>query len=105
MANLTVSIPHQLTRAEAKRKVEECLTQLRTQYGSTVTGLEERWTGDTLDFSFAVMGFAINGQAFVEDTAVRIDVALPWPAAMFAGDIKSRIEQEGRRLLGPGPKA
>lgn len=104
MANLTVSIPHQLTRAEAKRKVEDCLSQLRTQYGSTVTKLEERWTGDTLDFSFTVMGFAINGQAFVEDTAVRVEVALPWPAAMFAGDIKSRIEQEGRKLLGASPK-
>lgn len=102
MANLTVSIPHQLTRAEAKRKVEEYLGQLRTQYGSTVTILEERWTGDNLNFSFAVMGFTITGQGFVEDTAVRVEIALPWPAAMFSSDIKQRIEQEGKKLLGHG---
>lgn len=102
MANLTVSVPHQLTRAEAKRKVQECLAQLRTQYGSTVTRVEEHWNGDTLDFGFTVMGFTITGQAFVEDTAVRVEVALPWPAAMFAGDIKQRIEQEGKKLLGHG---
>ncbi len=102
MANLTVSIPHQLTRAEAKRKVEECISHLRTQYGSTVSQLEEHWTGDNLDFRFVVMGFSITGQAFVEDSAVRVEVALPWPAAMFAGDIKQRIEQEGKKLLGQG---
>jgi hypothetical protein len=39
----------------------------------------------------------------VEDQAVRLDIPLPWPLRMLAAGIKQRIEQEGRKLLGPPP--
>lgn len=102
MPNLSISVPHQLTRPEAKRRVEEGITQLRNQYGGTVSRLEERWEGDTLHFSVSVMGFTIPGQVFIEDAAVRIEVVLPMLAALFGGEIKQRIEQEGRKLLRSG---
>ena len=42
-----------------------------------------------------------SGQVFVEDQVVRLDIPLPWPLSMLAGGVKQRIEQEGRKLLGP----
>lgn len=99
MPNLTTSIPHQQTRAEAKRRVEELVVQLQKQYGTTLAKVDRRWTGDTMDFAFSSVGMAVTGQVFVEDQAVRLDVVLPWALSMLAGGIKQRIEEEGRKFL------
>ena len=97
MANLTMSIPHQLPRAEAKRRVEELVRQFEQQSG--LGHVTQRWEGDTLHFTLSAMGMSASGQVFVEDQAVRLDVALPWPFSMLAGNLKKQIEQEGRKLL------
>jgi len=33
MPNLSISIPHELTRAEAKRRIQEHLSEVQRQYG------------------------------------------------------------------------
>lgn len=97
MPNLTVSIPHQHTRVEAKRRVEDLVVQLQKQ--GTVTKVESRWTGDTMDFGFSAMAMAVSGQVFVEDNAVRVEIALPWVLSTLASGLKRRIEEEGHKLL------
>src|SRR5262245_9134818 len=99
MRNMTLSIPHQLTRAEARQRVEQLVTQLKHQHGNLLGRAEETWTGDTLSFRAAPMGMSVSGQLFVEDQAVRVEVALPWALAMLAGNMRQSIEQEGRKLL------
>jgi putative polyhydroxyalkanoate system protein len=103
MSNVTVSIPHQLTRAEAKLRIEYGVSKLHKQGGSPLSGLKESWTGDTMDFSGSAMGQTITGKLFVEDQTVRIEVALPAFLSMLADVIKPTIEQQGRQLLA-GPK-
>jgi putative polyhydroxyalkanoate system protein len=102
MANLSVSIPHQLGRAEAKQRVEELIDKLRQQYGS-LGQIERSWEGDTLHFTLSASGMSQAGEAFVEDQAVRVEIPLPWPLAMLAGNLKKQIEQEGRKMLGGPP--
>jgi hypothetical protein len=101
--NLTMSIPHQLTRAEAKRRIQEGIAEARRQHGALLGSLAESWQGDTLSFSFGALGQSVSGQAFVEDRAVRVEMTLPWMLAMLAGPIKHQIEQQGRQLLGHKP--
>jgi len=100
MQNLTVSIPHQLGRAEARRRIQEGIGQAKQQYGQFVQQPVEQWSGDTLDFSCRVMGQPLSGKVFVEDQVVRLEIPLPWPLAMLVGSLKPMIEQEGRKLLG-----
>lgn len=100
MANVTVTIPHQLPRAEAKKRVENLIGQLQQEYSGFLTKLDQRWTGDTLDFTCSGMGVSISGQVHVEDQLVRLELALPAPLAMFAGSLQKTIDQEGRKLLG-----
>jgi putative polyhydroxyalkanoate system protein len=104
MSNVTVSIPHQLTRAEAKRRIQDGVSKLHQQGGSPLSNLRETWTGDTLDFSGAALGQTITGRLFVEDQAVRIEVALPAFLSMLVDVIKPTIAQRGRQLL-DGPKS
>src|SRR5438876_718036 len=100
MANVCISLPHQLDRAEARKRMQECLAQVRKQYGSTLGHLDERWNGDTMDFTFVTLvGMPVSGQAHIEDRAVRLEIELPWILSMLAGKIKQSIEQEGRKLL------
>ncbi|HWY88624.1 MAG TPA: polyhydroxyalkanoic acid system family protein [Gemmataceae bacterium] len=102
MPNLTASIPHQLGRAEAKRRIQTEVGNLRTHQGALFTHIGEKWTGDKLDFSLVAMGQTISGHLLVEDKMIHLDVALPWFLQMLAGTMKQKIEQRGQHLLG-GP--
>jgi putative polyhydroxyalkanoate system protein len=104
MPNLTASIPHQLTRAEAKRRIQEQVGTLRRQHGTMFTDLKESWTGDRMNFSAAAMGQTISGHLTVNDQAVNVDIALPWILSMLAGAVKQRIAQQVKHVLAiPAP--
>lgn len=100
MQDLTASVPHRLTRAEAKRRIQDQVQLLRQQQG-IVTNLSDAWTDDTMTFSLTAMGQSMSGRLTVDDQAVHLTVTLPWLLRMLAGTVKSRIEQQGRLLLGP----
>jgi putative polyhydroxyalkanoate system protein len=101
MRNITVTIPHQLSKADAKLRIDELINRLQQQYGGSVSQMQKSWTGDTLAFSVTASGISLSGQVYVEDTLVRVEVPVPWALAMFAGSVKKQIEEEGRKLLGP----
>ena len=100
MRNITVTIPHQLSKADAKLRIDELINRLQQQYGGSVSQIEQSWTNDTLAFSLTASGISLSGHVYVEDNSVRVEVPVPWALAMFAGSIKKQIEQEGRKLLG-----
>jgi putative polyhydroxyalkanoate system protein len=99
MPNLTVSIPHQLSREEARRRVEELVADLLRDYGGMATRVQQSWSGDTLNFDVGAMGMSVSGHVDVEDQLVRLEAAIPFALAMLAGNMREKIEQEGRKLL------
>jgi putative polyhydroxyalkanoate system protein len=103
MPNLTLSVPHQLGRAEAKRRIQEQLEQAQRQYGAVLSGVEQRWTGDHLDVTVRGGGQSVTAHADVEDSVVQVAIELPWMFALLAGPIKGAIEQQARRALGHNP--
>jgi putative polyhydroxyalkanoate system protein len=104
MAPLTIVIPHQLSKAEARQRIETHFTELLGQYSSSLDHVEHHWTGDTLDFQAGVMGMTISGKLQIEDQDVRIEIILPWVLTTLSRTLSQTIEQEGRKLLGkPAP--
>ncbi|MBL8773430.1 MAG: polyhydroxyalkanoic acid system family protein [Phenylobacterium sp.] len=99
---ITVTIPHQLGRAEARRRISEGLGGLTSQIGA-VGELKQSWTGDRLAFSLQAIGQTITGSIDVSDQDVRLDVVLPGIFGMIANKLKGRLQNEGQILLG-GPK-
>jgi hypothetical protein len=67
MPNLTASTPHQLGRAEAKRRIQEHIGIVRRQQGAMLANLQETWKGDTLDFAASALGQSITGQLTVDE--------------------------------------
>ncbi len=76
MAPVVIVIPHQLSKADARQRIESHLTELLGQYGSQLDHLDHHWNGDTLDFQGGIMGMTILGKLQVEDQSVRVELML-----------------------------
>jgi hypothetical protein len=96
---MTVTIPHQLGLDEARRRIEEGMSQFVQQVGGMAQDYRQSWTGNRLNFSARVMGQGITGGIDVLETAARIELVLPGLLGMMAGKIKGRLQQEGQILL------
>ena len=84
MQNLTASIPHQLTRAQAKRRIQDGMVKLRRDQAAVLGNVQESWRGDTMEFSGGVMGQSISGRLDVQDKTVQVEVALSGLLGMAA---------------------
>lgn len=99
---VVITIPHQLGRAEARRRLDEGTLQLTSQIGAA-GDLKKEWVGDTLRFSLAAIGQTVSGTIAVEDQEVRLEVILPGIFGMIAGKVKGRLREQGQILLA-GPR-
>ncbi|HZF80173.1 MAG TPA: polyhydroxyalkanoic acid system family protein [Rubrivivax sp.] len=96
---ISISIPHQLGRLEARRRIEAGfgkLVQIVPGGGGTSS---QRWDGDRLTFSVVAIGQTVTGVVSVLDAAVTMDIELPGFLGMIAGGFKDRLHKAGQRLL------
>lgn len=99
---VTVTIPHQLGRAEAKRRIDEGMADLSGHLGGGAVGkLDKTWQDDRLSFAFTSVGQAISGSVTVADGAVTVEVLLPGLLAMIAGRVQGAVKKQGQLLLAP----
>lgn len=95
---VVVTIPHQLGRAEARRRIDEGIGRLVHQFAA-MGQMSHAWEGDMLRFSVAAVGQAVTGAVQVRDHEVILDVVLPGLLAMIADKVRGRIQKEGQVLL------
>ena len=98
-APITISIPHQLGRAEARRRIETGFAKIIHQLPGSGGAHSERWDGDRLIFGVTTMGQTIEGVMDVLDTEVTIEIVLPGVLGMIASGLKNRLQEVGRLLL------
>ncbi|WP_297515623.1 polyhydroxyalkanoic acid system family protein [uncultured Caulobacter sp.] len=97
---VSITIPHQLGAAEAKRRLEDGLSQLAGQIpGGDASRFSQHWAGDVLNFSAVAMGSTITGIVQVLEDHVRLDLSLPGLLGMAAGKIKDELNRRGQLLL------
>lgn len=96
---ITLTIPHELGRIEARRRIEDGFASLSQHMGAAAGALSKSWSGDRLNFTFAALGQKVAGTVDVEDDAIRLEVVLPNLLAMMAGKVKGRLRKEGQILL------
>ena len=99
MPSYQVSVPHQLGRDAARRRVEQFLEAVQRDYAAQISNVQGAWTGDQLQFSLVAMGLAIRGTMVVEESAVQVSGPLPLAAALFRGRIEQTIRDELQKLL------
>ncbi len=96
---LVVSIPHNLGREEALRRLKGGMGNLRSQFGDKLTKLEDKWTGDRMDFDVRALGQSVTGHLEVFNDSVRVEVQLPWVLSMIVNKIRPFIEKQGQLML------
>ena len=96
---ITLSIPHELGRSEARRRIDKGFGDFSQHLGAVPGVLSKQWSGDRLAFAFAALGQEVTGTIDVEDTVIRLEVLLPNLLAIVADKVKGRLRKEGQLLL------
>jgi hypothetical protein len=96
---ITLSIPHQLGRAEARRRIETGFATLIRQLPGSGGACSERWDGDRMTFSVAGLGQTVRGVVDVLDASVTMQIELPGVLGMIAGGLKGKLQKAGQLLL------
>ena len=99
MPKLSIVVPHQLTEAEALSRIQGLLADMKRQYATYFTDLQESWSGNEGRFSVKAMGFNVSGTVAVEPSRVEINADLPFAATPFKGRIEQVIREQTERLL------
>jgi predicted lipid carrier protein YhbT len=96
---ISLSLPHNLTQDEARSRIQKAIADARRTHGAKLSSVEEKWTGNHLDFRLTAMGQTVSGRMDVQAKDVKLEVDLPMILAMFAGRFQKQVEAEGRKLL------
>ena len=96
---ISISIPHQLGRTEARRRIETGFARIVGQLPGSGSAYTERWEGDRLIFSVAGLGQTVSGVVDVLDAAVTMEIELPGVLGMIASGLKGRLKKAGQLLL------
>jgi hypothetical protein len=94
-----VTIPHKLSRAEARRRIETGFSNILRQVPGSAGTCSESWDGDRLAFRVGAMGQVVSGVVDVLDDAVTMDIELPGVLGLLAGALKGKLESAGQLLL------
>ena len=97
---MKVRLPHQLDRAELRRRLEERKGEIVTYFPEGMASLESEWKGeDHMDFTVAVAGQTIGGAVDIADDHVVIEVDLPFLLSFLRPTIEKSMRKEATRLL------
>ena len=96
---MRIAVPHNTTKAAARRRVEEGIGQLLGQFSDRAEDVTHEWSGDTLRFRGKARGLTVEGT--LEDTvaAVIIDGELPLIARPFESRIRQAVEREAEQIF------
>lgn len=100
---LVVSIPHRLSKEEAKRRLDRGIGRLRPELAAFVSALDYSWEEDRLNFRASAMWQTITGGIEVLDDAVRIEIDLPWMMRLLGETIMKQVRGRGIAMLEKPP--
>jgi hypothetical protein len=99
MPKLNMTIPHQLTQAEALKRIQSHFGEIKYEFGDKISNFHEEWKEYTGTFSFSVMGFSVSGTMSVKPSEVRLSGNLPLAATLLKGKLESTIRERAKTLL------
>lgn len=96
---MRIAVEHKTTRENARKKVDQRLGQLLSQFGAHADEIQHEWHGDTLRFKGKARGLAMEGTVEITDAAIIIDGKLPLIAKPFEGRIRQAVEREADAMF------
>jgi putative polyhydroxyalkanoate system protein len=96
---MKVTVQHDLTRDEARRRIESMIRQAQQRFGHAVSDVQQQWESDFLRFDFKTAGMKVNGEVEVTDREATVDIKLPLLAMPLEPKIRQMITAEAERAL------
>jgi hypothetical protein len=92
-------VPHSLTAADAKSRLERFVESLQAKFADKVSDLNQSWDGNKLAFGFKTFGIKINGDITALDNQLDVHGEIPFAAMMFKGKIESDVKEQLGRIM------
>lgn len=99
MPAMQVTVSHTLGKEQAAERLKSLLAQIKENFGDQVSGLEETWNDDGMQFGFSTHGMKISGAVAVQDESVQLDGKIPFAATIFKGKIVKEVQSALERAL------
>jgi Putative polyhydroxyalkanoic acid system protein (PHA_gran_rgn) len=99
VADLNISVPHNLPRDEVLRRLQWFIADTKTRYFHRIQSFEESWNGNIGTLRVSGMGQNVEGTVTVNPSDVTVQGHLPFAAVMFRGRIENGIREQLGRLL------
>src|SRR5262249_32296983 len=102
---VSVTIPHNLGKVEARRRIDEGFGKMQQQMASglgamgSMLSFKQSWEGDQLNFEGGALGQKMTGRIDVRDDAVDIQIDLPDMLAAIADKVVGKLKSEAQILL------
>lgn len=104
MKSMEVRIPHGLDEGEVRRRLDAAVVRARDDYAGKVGAIDHAWRDDgRLQLSLDVMGMSIESDVEILPAELVVRLEVPGMAGLFAGKIKSGIQERLGGLLEAGP--
>jgi len=92
-------LPHTLGVAEAKRRVQDQIERLRTEYVDKIGQSQINWTGDQARIDVSALGQAASATIDVLPDSLRIEVQLPWVLAALSSKVQGFLTSNASNAL------
>ena len=96
---LTITLPHTLGAAEAKRRISGGIESLRQQYASQLSRADVAWRGDRAELKVGALGQTIDARVDVSEDQLHIEVDLPWLLQKLAAPLETFLTRSGSETL------
>ena len=97
---VTVRIPHELGKDEARRRIDSGFGSIEEQLGGSLKmRFENRWEGDRMHFTGGTFGHKVRGHVDVHEDEAVVEVVLPTLLAALAEKVKGQLRRQGTLLL------
>jgi putative polyhydroxyalkanoate system protein len=96
---ISITLPHDLGVAEAKRRVQQQMDRLCAEYVDKIGRSQVNWTGDTAKFDVSALGQNSSGSIAVLPDSLKIDVELPWIMAALSNKVQGFLNSNASEAL------
>jgi len=104
MKSLEVRVPHALEPEEVRRRLDAAVAKAHSEFAGKVGAIDAAWRTDgKLALTLEVVGMPIDSEVevLIDELVVRLEV--PGMAGLFAGKIRSGIQDRLGGLLAAAP--
>ena len=98
-APIEVELPHQLGKAEAKRRIQGNMHKLSGFIPGGVAEMKEDWQDDHLTLAITAMGQEVVAGISVEESLVKCRIDLPPLLGMFRDAFEKAFRKHGNEVL------